>query len=380
MLPRQRKVSVIPLVRTRSSFQLLFLFAGMLTSSCSPEIQTGKIEGHVSGASGISVVQGSSNTESSIPAVPNVNVTIKNSVTSSSQTIRADFNGDFRAEGLTPGRYEVSFEAKPFKQQAHAVIIRAGETTDASTRMLIGRDVDEIAEISGCPARPVGGAPPPDVSSVEIQLRRTACYGPCPVYSVHLYGDGRVEYRGDRYVGVLGIRDYRVEPSAILGLARKFYERGFFNFCGSYREPATDLPTVTTSIQVAGFTKVVSVYGDPAPEGLEELDEQIEQVANLRPMVTPECTKTIRVKGSFPNGPFKTLPGESYKGSPGLKYIIREDGTVSDAAITRSSGVSDIDKEILDAIAQWKYKSRPAGCGVIETETTVTIHWGNDSH
>jgi TonB family protein len=352
----------------------------MLASSCNPGIQTGAIEGHVSGASGISIAQGGSSPESPIPAIPNVNVTIKSSSTSSLQTIRADFNGNFSVKGLAPGRYEVSLAAKPFKQQVHAIIVRPGETTDASTRMLTGRDAEEIAEISGCPARPVGGALPPDVSSVEIQLRRTGCYGPCPIYSVHLYGDGRVEYRGDRYVAVLGIRDYRVKPSAILGLARKFYERGFFNFCGSYREPATDLPTVTTSIQVAGFTKVVSVYGDSAPEGLEKLDEQIEQIANLRPMVTPECTKTIRVKGSFPNGPFKTLPGESYKGSPGLKYIIQEDGTVSDATITRSSGVSDIDKEILDAIAQWKYKSRPAGCGVIETETTVTIHWGNDSH
>ncbi len=103
-------------------------------------------------------------------------------------------------------------------------------------------------------------------------------------------------------------------------------------------------------------------------------------IANLNQLVTPECTKTIRVQGSFPNGPFKTLPNEAYKRSPTLKYLIQEDGTVSDAAITRGSGVADMDKKILDAIAQWKYKPRPAGCGVIETETTVAIHWGNDSH
>jgi TonB family protein len=294
--------------------------------------------------------------------------------------MRADFNGNFSVEGLAPGRYEVSFAAKPFKQQVHSIIVRPGETTDASTRMLTGRDAEEIAEIAGCPARPVGGALPPDVSSVEIQLRRTGCYGPCPVYSVHLYGDGRVEYRGDRYVGVLGIRNYRVEPSAILDLARKFYEQGFFTLCASYRQRATDLPTVSTSIQVESFSKVVSVYGDREPEGLEELDEQVEQVANLNQLVTPECTKTIRLRGSFPNGPFKTLPNEAYKRSPTLKYLIQEDGAVSDAAITRGSGVADMDKKILDAIAQWKYEPRPAGCGVIETETTVTVHRGNGSH
>jgi len=90
----------------------------------------------------------------------------------------------------------------------------------------------------------------------------------------------------------------------------------------------------------------------------------------------PECTKTIRVHGSFLKGPFKTLPDESYKRSPTVKYLIQEDGTVSNASITRSSGVADVDRKVLDAIAQWKYKPRPSGCGVIETEMTVTIHWG----
>jgi TonB family protein len=93
----------------------------------------------------------------------------------------------------------------------------------------------------------------------------------------------------------------------------------------------------------------------------------------------PECTKTIRVHGSFPKGPFKTLPGESYKRLPTVKYLIQEDGTVSDASVTHSSGLADMDKKILNAIANWKYKPRPSGCGVIETEMTAIIYWG-ESH
>lgn len=87
--------------------------------------------------------------------------------------------------------------------------------------------------------------------------------------------------------------------------------------------------------------------------------------------VPPECTKTIRAHGSFPNGPFKTLPSEAYKRSPTVKYLIQEDGTVSNATITRSSGVADMDQKIIDAIARWKYNPRPAGCGVIESEMAV---------
>src|SRR5271170_2540111 len=71
--------------------------------------------------------------------------------------------------------------------------------------------------------------------------------------------------------------------------------------------------------------------------------------------VPPECAKLIRVRGSFPNGPFKFLPEESYKRSPLIKYQIQEDGTVSDALVSRSSGVVDIDREVLEAIENWKY-------------------------
>jgi TonB family protein len=95
--------------------------------------------------------------------------------------------------------------------------------------------------------------------------------------------------------------------------------------------------------------------------------------------VPPECTKVTRINGSFPKGPFKTLPTESYKSSPSVKFLIQEDGSVSNASITRSSGVTDIDKKVLESVSQWKYKVRPSGCGVIENQMTVVIHWG-ESH
>jgi TonB family protein len=91
--------------------------------------------------------------------------------------------------------------------------------------------------------------------------------------------------------------------------------------------------------------------------------------------VPPECTKMTRVHGSFPKAPYKILPKESYKRSPTIKYEIQEDGTVSNVTVTRSSGVADIDKKQRDAITRWEYKPRPVGCGVIETEISVIMHW-----
>jgi len=89
--------------------------------------------------------------------------------------------------------------------------------------------------------------------------------------------------------------------------------------------------------------------------------------------VPSECTKIVRVSGAFPKGPFTFLPTESYKGSPLIKYQVQEDGRVSGAKVARGSGVADIDKKVLNAVARWKYKPRPVGCGIIESQMSVTI-------
>jgi TonB family protein len=90
--------------------------------------------------------------------------------------------------------------------------------------------------------------------------------------------------------------------------------------------------------------------------------------------VLSECAATHREHGSIPGKPFKFGPGESYKRSPVVKFRISEDGGVSQAKIVRSSGVSDIDEKVLEAITKWKYKARP-GCGVLDSEMSVLVHW-----
>ena|ERR1700689_2992661 len=90
--------------------------------------------------------------------------------------------------------------------------------------------------------------------------------------------------------------------------------------------------------------------------------------------VPAECAAAHREQGPIPNKPFKFRPGESYKQAPVVKFQISEDGAVLQAKIVRSSGVSDIDTKVLEAVTKWKYKPRP-GCGVLNSETSVLIRW-----
>jgi TonB family protein len=81
--------------------------------------------------------------------------------------------------------------------------------------------------------------------------------------------------------------------------------------------------------------------------------------------LSPECTKTIRVRTPSPLDPFKFGQDGKYRGAPIIKYQIQEDGSVADVALTRSSGIGEIDRKYLGAIAKWKFKPRSAGCGAI---------------
>jgi hypothetical protein len=47
-------------------------------------------------------------------------------------------------------------------------------------------------------------AHPKDLRSVSVTLKRTACYGTCPVYTVSIDGSGLVEYLGEFHVDIPG--------------------------------------------------------------------------------------------------------------------------------------------------------------------------------
>jgi hypothetical protein len=264
-------------VKATRPFLLLSFPFGMLILGCASKAP-GVVDGTVSGAT----VEPLGPIKSRIAAIPNAKITVRNLSTHAAATAWTDSNGNFRMESLAPGRYELSFAAKPFASQVHTIDVKAGETSDASTRLLT-----EAVDVSGCPPRSVGGFETPDVSGTDIRLSR-ACRGRCPVYSVELHGDGRLEYKGERDVSSLGSKTYRVNPSDVAALARQFFEKGFFNFCAAYVELTpgqSTVETTTTTIKIGGYAQTVSVYGGAAPQGLEELDAQIDRVAHVHEFV-----------------------------------------------------------------------------------------------
>ena len=140
-----------------------------------------------------------------------------------------------------------------------------------------------------------------------VTLRRTSCYGRCPVYSVEIYADGFIRYVGINFVQYTGEHRAVVPQEVVGNLVAYILKADYFALRDSYETYKdrkgrtwiiTDLPTVVTSLRVGTAKKTVRDYAF-APRRLCELEDEIDRVANTKrwignpllnaPMPTPQA-------------------------------------------------------------------------------------------
>lgn len=117
---------------------------------------------------------------------------------------------------------------------------------------------------------------------MEITLRRSACFGFCPDYTVTITGEGQVRYDGRGSVNVVGHRTATIPAEDVARLAARFDEIGFDQLRDEYRANITDIPTYTVSITRNGHTKTVVDYGGQSagmPREVSDLQREIDRVA-----------------------------------------------------------------------------------------------------
>lgn len=97
---------------------------------------------------------------------------------------------------------------------------------------------------------------------LRVKLERTACFGFCPVYSIVIHGDGRVDWAGQANVLAIGHRRGRVSRAELDALVRlldraRFFERNELGELPQEPECSTDGSTTTCS-----FGASVSICSD----------------------------------------------------------------------------------------------------------------------
>lgn len=129
-------------------------------------------------------------------------------------------------------------------------------------------------------------AAPPATEIDSITLERTACYGPCPSYTITIHRDGTVAYHGRSSVKVGGRRTRKIPVEQFQKLAREVERIGFFSFKAEYthkenpdgsREYVTDRPFALTTVRAGKLRKrVENYYG--GPDSLARLENLIDKV------------------------------------------------------------------------------------------------------
>ena len=143
--------------------------------------------------------------------------------------------------------------------------------------------------LAACSATPESGATPAPAASDQLSMTRGPCFGACPMYAVTVYGDGRVEFVGDRFVEKTGSHSAVADPVRVAELFAYAESIGFFDMPQNItpaNEPAcgmshTDDSSAEITLVWGDRDRTVSHYHgcSKAPEALRSLERRIDEVA-----------------------------------------------------------------------------------------------------
>ncbi|KRA33797.1 hypothetical protein ASD68_12670 [Rhodanobacter sp. Root627] len=135
----------------------------------------------------------------------------------------------------------------------------------------------------------------------HILMRRSGCFGSCPVYEVNIDSNGTVSFNGTKHVAIPGRHRGSATQLEVDALILEIKRINFFKLRDSYEfEPdgctswATDNPSVTIAVARGFETKRVVYYygckGFDAEDDIKSLVKSIDRVA--------QTEKWIGVHGS----------------------------------------------------------------------------------
>ncbi len=134
--------------------------------------------------------------------------------------------------------------------------------------------------LAGCRSAPPPKGEQPPVSVIEAPLlsfQRLPCFGRCPVYTVELFADGRVHFRGEANVREPGEHEWRLEAAELQAVVARLETSGFGAWKNAYeRQDMTDAGTAVLTYR--GKT-ITHYHGDnSAPPELTALEDELDQL------------------------------------------------------------------------------------------------------
>ncbi|HNA42349.1 MAG TPA: DUF6438 domain-containing protein, partial [Saprospiraceae bacterium] len=102
----------------------------------------------------------------------------------------------------------------------------------------------------------------------------------CPAYEARIYSDGKVTYRGQSNVEMLGNWEAKIELKRLNDIVKKAFDIKYFLLEDQYPDPSvriTDVPTTFTGITCKGQKKNISNKFE-GPEKLKVFEDEMDKV------------------------------------------------------------------------------------------------------
>jgi hypothetical protein len=135
-----------------------------------------------------------------------------------------------------------------------------------------------------------------------IEVHQLPSYSNGPVYTVRVYGDGRLVWHGEKVVSSVGDASENVDVAQARALIVNARQLGFGGLCDEYVMRGFDGGRSVSTLRIAGQVKVVINTGpSDAPPWLYKLQEQIAALDSVKKLIGVKQTTSAASQ-------FKPLP------------------------------------------------------------------------
>jgi hypothetical protein len=126
-----------------------------------------------------------------------------------------------------------------------------------------------------------------------LEVHQLPSYSNGPVYTVRLYGDGRLVWHGEKVVNSVGDASDNINVAQAKALIAEARHRGFGGLCDEYVMRGFDGGISVTTLRIGGQVKVVSNAGPSnAPSWLYKLQGQIAALNSVSKLIGVKQTKS----------------------------------------------------------------------------------------
>jgi hypothetical protein len=119
-----------------------------------------------------------------------------------------------------------------------------------------------------------------------IEVHQFQSYSRSPVYTVRVYGDGRVVWHGETAVSVVGDASETADAAQAKALIAKARDLGFGGLCDEYVMRGFDGGISLTKLSIGGQTKTVANQGPSnAPPWLYKLHQEVAALSPVKKLI-----------------------------------------------------------------------------------------------